>query len=857
MSFNRFTSRAKRVAELSQEIARTSKSPVIGTEHMLIALLGEGGGIAAQALSDFGATPNALYNVMHEKSVGKNNKKGFDDPKRSLEFNKDATKALSNAARIAVSLQKDYIGVEHLLLGILDVPGSFAVEILLALRIKPEELVRRIHEIISSWNDASDSQNIPEGYSHDADEIAPREENFAGMARPKLRNPRSTTLDSFAHNLTQDAQEGLLDPVIGRTEEMERLMQILGRRTKNNPVLIGDPGVGKSAIIEGLAQKIVQGSVPEMLKDKQIYSLDLAAMIAGTRYRGDFEERLKKTIKEVQNRGDVILFLDEMHILTGAGGTGDGGGTDAANILKPLLARGELRLIGATTVSEYRKYIEKDAALERRFQPIQVMPPTKEETIAILNGIRDKYASHHKVKITDEAIEAAVTLAIRYIPDRNLPDKAIDIIDEAGARSQIQRFTKSPEIVEIDAKIIGIRKEKEDAVSQQNFDKAGLLRKEELSLSAERARISKENKDPDKETIVTADTIADVVTSMTGIPVGKVNDSDNAALRNIEAELHSRVIGQDQAISALSRAIRRTRAGLKDPKRPGGSFIFAGPTGVGKSELAKALAEFLHGTEDALITLDMSEYAEQHSVSRLFGSPPGYVGHDEGGQLTEKVRRKPFSVILFDEMEKAHPDLSNTLLQILDEGKLTDAQGRTIDFKNTIIIMTTNLGSRDVAKANYMGFSSVDSGDSYDRLKSKVNDELKQYFRPEFLNRIDDTIVFKTLTMSEIVEIVDMMTGSLNKRLASKDMELEVTLKAREHLATIGYDQAMGARPLRRVVQREIEDALSERILSGSINPGDLMLIDYDDMDSKLTFTTHLKNEITLDLNDIPLIELP
>lgn len=857
MSFNRFTNRAKRVAELSQEIARTLKSPIIGTEHILIALLGEGGGIAAQALTDFGATPNALYNVLHEKSIEKNNKKGFDDPKRALEFNKEATKALSNAARIALVLQKDYIGAEHLLLGILDVPSCLAIEILLALRIKPEELVRRIHEIISSWNETSDNQNIPEGYSHDADEITSRDESLVATVRPRLRNPRSTTLDSFAHNLTQDATEGLLDPVIGREEEMERLMQILGRRTKNNPVLIGDPGVGKSAIIEGLAQKIAQGSVPDMLKDKQVYSLDLAAMIAGTRYRGDFEERLKKTIKEVQNRGDIILFLDEMHILSGAGGTGEGGGTDASNILKPLLARGELRLIGATTVNEYRKYIEKDAALERRFQPIQVMPPTKEQTIAILNGIRDKYANHHKVKITDEAIEAAVTLSIRYIPDRNLPDKAIDIIDEAGARSQIQRFSKSPEIVELDAKIVEIRKEKEDAVSQQNFDKAAVLRKEELDLTSERSKISKENKDSEQETVVTADTIADVVTSMTGIPVGKINDTDNTALRNIEAELHSRVIGQDQAISALSRAIRRTRAGLKDPKRPGGSFIFAGPTGVGKSELAKALAEFLHGTDDALITLDMSEYAEKHSVSRLFGSPPGYVGHDEGGQLTEKVRRKPFSVILFDEMEKAHTDLSNTLLQILDEGKLTDAQGRVIDFKNTIIIMTTNLGSRDVAKSNYMGFSSIDSGDSYDRLKSKVNDELKQYFRPEFLNRIDETIVFKTLTMSEIAEIVDMMTGALNKRLATKDMELEVTLKAREHLATIGYNQAMGARPLRRVVQREIEDALSERILSGSINPGDLMVIDYDEMDDKLTFTTHLKNEITLNLNDIPLIELP
>lgn len=853
MDFSRFTDRARKVATLSQDVARETQGETIGSEHILLALIEEGGGIAYQALVEFGANYNAFKDIVLSANINsqekQKSKKNNVDNKKSLEVNSDGNKVISQASIVAGREGSQYVGTEHLLLAILELPNSTAYALLMHVRINPVQLQARIRDILETGGlPHSSNKYIDNGSSEET--RTPPEDALAGGSRLRAHRQSQSMIDSFAHNMTQDAKDGLLDPVIGREREIERLMQILGRRTKNNPVIIGEPGVGKTAILEGLAQKIVSGDVPETLKDMQIYSLDLASMLAGTHFRGDFEERLKKTIKDVQTRGNIILFLDEMHVIAGAGGSGEGGGTDASNILKPMLARGELRLIGATTLDEYRKYIEKDAALERRFQPIQVSPPNEEQTIAILNGLRDRYAKHHGVKISDEAIISAVLLSNRYIPDRNLPDKAIDIIDEAGARAQMQRFSKSPEVVEIDKKIISTRQAKENAVAEQNFEEAAKLRKEESTLNEEKVKTIRENRKTNIPVIVSAEMIAEVVTAITGIPVGKINDNDNAALLKIEENLHSRVVGQDQAIAALSRAIRRTKAGLKDPKRPSGSFIFAGPTGVGKTELAKALAEFLHGSEDALITLDMSEYAEKQSISRLFGAPPGYVGYDEGGQLTEKIRRKPFSVVLFDEMEKAHPDLANTLLQVLDEGKLTDSQGRVVDFKNTVIIMTTNLGSRDVAKGNYVGFGSIDSESGYERTKKKVHDELKQFFRPEFLNRVDDIIVFKTLTMPEIIEIVDVMLESLNKRLTAKDMELEVTLKAKEHLAQIGYDQAMGARPLRRIVQQKLEDALSERILSGSISSGDLMLVDYEEETQQLTFVTHPKSEITFEANE-------
>jgi ATP-dependent Clp protease ATP-binding subunit ClpC len=603
-------------------------------------------------------------------------------------------------------------------------------------------------------------------------------------------------------------------------------------------VLIGEPGVGKTAVVEGLSQMIVKGEVPETLKDKQIYSLDLGALVAGSRYRGDFEERLKKVLKEIKTRGDIILFIDEMHTLVGAGAAE--GAIDAASILKPMLARGELQTIGATTLDEYRKYVEKDAALERRFQPIQVAEPTLAHTIEILKGLRDRYESHHRVSITDSALVAAATLADRYISDRFLPDKAIDLIDEAGARLRIRRMTAPPDLREFDERIADVRREKEGAIDAQDFEKAASLRDKEKQLLAEKATREREWKAGDLDVVAEVDEelVAEVLATATGIPVFKLTEEESARLIHMEDELHKRVIGQEQAIKSLSQAIRRTRAGLKDPKRPGGSFIFAGPSGVGKTELSRTLAEFLFGDEDALISLDMSEYSEKHTVSRLFGSPPGYVGYEEGGQLTEKVRRKPFSVVLFDEVEKAHPDIFNSLLQILEDGRLTDSQGRVVDFKNTVIIMTTNLGTRDIAKGQNLGFSnSEDTKSSYERMKNKVNDELKQHFRPEFLNRVDDIVVFHQLTPDEIVEIVDLMLANLDKRLRDKDMGIELTRGAKDLLAERGYDPVLGARPLRRTIQREIEDALSEKILFGELRPGSIVVVDVEGEGAERIFT--------------------
>jgi ATP-dependent Clp protease ATP-binding subunit ClpC len=650
----------------------------------------------------------------------------------------------------------------------------------------------------------------------------------------------SLVLDQFGRNLTQAAREGKLDPVIGRELEIERVMQVLSRRTKNNPVLIGEPGVGKTAVVEGLAQAIVKNDVPETLKDKQLYSLDLGALVAGSRYRGDFEERLKKVLKEIKTRGDIILFIDEIHTLVGAGAAE--GAIDAASILKPMLARGELQTIGATTLDEYRKHLEKDAALERRFQPIQVKEPSVAHTIEILKGLRDRYETHHRVSITDGALAAAANMADRYVSDRFLPDKAIDLIDEAGSRLRIKRMTAPAELREFDDKISAARKEKESAIDGQDFEKAASFRDLEKTLTTEKSEAEKNWKatDLDKVTEVDEELIAQVLSIATGIPVFKLTEEETARLLRMEDELHKRVIGQDQAIKALSQAIRRTRAGLKDPKRPGGSFIFAGPSGVGKTELSRTLASFLFGDADALIQLDMSEYSERHTASRLFGAPPGYVGYDEGGQLTEKVRRRPFSVVLFDEIEKAHPDIFNSLLQVLEDGRLTDSQGRVVDFKNTVIIMTTNLGTKDISKGAGLGFAnSSDELSNYERMKAKVGDELKSHFRPEFLNRIDDIVVFHQLHKDEIIQIVDLMIASLDERLKAKDMGIELTQAAKDLLAARGYDPLLGARPLRRTIQREIEDSLSERILFSELKAGEIIVVDVEGegADAKFTFT--------------------
>ena len=629
-----------------------------------------------------------------------------------------------------------------------------------------------------------------------------------------------------------------MTPSLGRELIMERVMQVLSRRTKNNPVLIGEPGVGKTAVVEGLAQAIVRGDVPETLKDKHLYTLDLGSLVAGSRYRGDFEERLKKVLKEIRTRGDIILFIDEIHTLVGAGAAE--GAIDAASILKPMLARGELQTIGATTLDEYRKHIEKDAALERRFQPIQVPEPELAHTIEILRGLRDRYEAFHRVTITDEAIVAAAQMADRYISDRFLPDKAIDLIDEAGARLRIRRMTSPPELRDLDDKIANVRREKESAIDGQDFEKAASLRDVERRLSDERSKAEEAWKsgDLDVAAVVDEELIAEVLSMSTGVPVARVSSDESARLLSMEGELHKRIIGQEQAIKVLSQAIRRTRAGLKDPKRPGGSFIFAGPTGVGKTELAKALAEFLFGDEEALISLDMSEYGEKHTVARLFGAPPGYVGFEEGGQLTEKVRRKPFSVVLFDEVEKAHPDIFNSLLQILEDGKLTDAQGREVNFKNTVIIMTTNLGADAISRRQATGFSmQSESGQTYDEMVKLVNAKLKEHFKPEFLNRVDNVVVFPQLTQEEIIQIVDLMLARLDERMKDKDMGIELTLAAKLALANKGYDPVLGARPLRRALQREIEDPLSEKILFGEIRSGQIVRVDAEGEGESATFT--------------------
>jgi len=826
--FERFTDRARRVVVLAQEEARMLNHNYIGTEHILLGLIHEGEGVAAKALESLGISLEAVRQQV-EEIIGQ----GQQAPSGHIPFTPRAKKVLELSLREALQLGHNYIGTEHILLGLIREGDGVAAQVLVKLGADLNRVRQQVIQLLSGYQGKEP----------------------AAAGGPAEGTPStSLVLDQFGRNLTAAAREGKLDPVIGREKEIERVMQVLSRRTKNNPVLIGEPGVGKTAIVEGLAQNIVKGEVPETLKDKQLYTLDLGALVAGSRYRGDFEERLKKVLKEIRTRGDIILFIDEMHTLVGAGAAE--GAIDAASILKPMLARGELQTIGATTLDEYRKHVEKDAALERRFAPIQVQAPDVKDTVEILRGLRDRYESHHRVSITDGALEAAARLSDRYISDRQLPDKAIDLIDEAGSRLRIRRMTAPPDLREFDDRIATVRREKESAIDAQDFEKAAALRDQEKKLLAEKVEREREWKAGDLDVVAEVDErlIGEVLALMTGIPVSDLTEDDIARLLRMEEELHKRVIGQEQAIKALSKSIRRTRAGLKDPKRPSGSFIFAGPSGVGKTELSKTLAEFLFGDEDALIALDMSEFSERHTASRLFGSPPGYVGYEEGGQLTEKVRRKPFSVVLFDEVEKAHPDIFNSLLQVLEEGRLTDAQGRVVDFKNTVIIMTTNLGSRDVSKGQTLGFAPENDDESaYERMKAKVQQELKQHFRPEFLNRIDDVIVFHQLTELEIVQIVDLMIDNLEKRLEEQDMAIELTPAAKALLAHRGYDTSLGARPLRRTIQRDIEDPLSEKMLFGDMKPGSIVLVDVatDDSEEPFTFAAMPKAE----LPDLPPIE--
>ena len=832
--FERFTDRARRVVVLAQDEARELNHNYIGTEHILLGLISEGDGVAAKALESMGISLDAVRSEVVD-IIGR----GSQPPSGHVPFTPRAKKVLEYSLREALQLGHKYIGTEHLLLGLIREGEGVAAQVLVKLGADLPRVRQQVIQLLSGFQ-GDESDGSPEQ----------RPVGATSGARVQEGNHQSGSLvlDQFGRNLTVAAREGKLDPVIGREKEIERIMQVLSRRTKNNPVLIGEPGVGKTAVVEGLALDIVNGRVPETLKDKQLYSLDLGSLVAGSRYRGDFEERLKKVLKEINQRGDIILFIDEIHTLVGAGAAE--GAIDAASILKPKLARGELQTIGATTLDEYRKHIEKDAALERRFQPVNVPEPSVDLTIEILRGVRDKYEAHHRVSISDKALVAAATLSDRYINDRFLPDKAVDLIDEAGARMRIKRMTAPADLQEIDSKIADVRRRKEAAIDEQDFEKAAGLRDKERKLGEERREREKKWRAGESDTIaeIGEEQIAEVLASWTGIPVFKLTEEESTRLLRMEDELHKRIIGQEEAVSAVSRAIRRTRAGLKDPKRPSGSFIFAGPSGVGKTELSKALAEFLFGEEDALIQIDMGEFHDRFTASRLFGAPPGYVGYEEGGQLTEKVRRKPFSVVLFDEIEKAHKEIYNTLLQVLEDGRLTDSQGRVVDFKNTVLIFTSNLGTSDISKAVGMGFSGVGEADEdgkYERMKDKVHDELKKHFRPEFLNRIDEIVVFKQLSQAEIVQMVDLMLARVSDQLGEKRITMEISDRAKNLLAKRGFDPVLGARPLRRTIQREIEDQLSEKILYGEVGLGETVFIDVEGWDgeskdvdkAKFTFT--------------------
>ncbi|MDO5097382.1 MAG: ATP-dependent Clp protease ATP-binding subunit [Corynebacterium sp.] len=833
--FERFTDRARRVIVLAQEEARGLNHNYIGTEHILLGLIHEGEGVAAKALESMGISLEAVRQEV-EEIIGQ----GTEPPVGHIPFTPRAKKVLELSLREGLQMGHKYIGTEFLLLGLIREGEGVAAQVLVKLGADLPRVRQQVIQLLSGYEggDSPESEGndaVGAGASPSSGGLGAGAGSRGGRGGAGERS-NSLVLDQFGRNLTQAAKEGKLDPVVGREQEIERIMQVLSRRTKNNPVLIGEPGVGKTAVVEGLALDIVNGKVPETLKNKQVYSLDLGSLVAGSRYRGDFEERLKKVLKEINQRGDIILFIDEIHTLVGAGAAE--GAIDAASLLKPKLARGELQTIGATTLDEYRKHIEKDAALERRFQPVNVPEPSVELTIDILKGLRDRYEAHHRVSITDGALAAAANLSDRYINDRFLPDKAVDLIDEAGARMRIKRMTAPEGLREVDERIAAVRREKEAAIDAQDFEKAAGLRDKERKLNEERAEKEKQWRSGELEDIaeVGEEQIAEVLAHWTGIPVFKLTEEESSRLLHMEEELHKRIIGQDDAVKAVSRAIRRTRAGLKDPRRPSGSFIFAGPSGVGKTELSKALANFLFGEDDALIQIDMGEFHDRFTASRLFGAPPGYVGYEEGGQLTEKVRRKPFSVVLFDEIEKAHKEIYNTLLQVLEDGRLTDGQGRLVDFKNTVLIFTSNLGTQDISKAVGMGFSAVgeqDAAGQYERMKNKVHDELKKHFRPEFLNRIDDIVVFHQLTQEQIVEMVDLLVGRVEKALAAKDMGIELTAKAKNLLAKRGFDPVLGARPLRRTIQREIEDALSEKILFGEVGAGEIITVDVTGWDGE------------------------
>lgn len=796
MMFGRFTERAQKVLSLAQEEAVRLGHNNIGTEHILLGLIREGDGIAAKALVALGLGLEKIQDEV-ESLIGR----GQEQP-TSIAYTPRAKKVIELSMDEARKLGHTYVGTEHILLGLIREGEGVAARVLNNLGISLNKARQQVLQLLGSNEAVSAHQGPP-------------------------ANVNTPTLDGLARDLTAIAKEGSLDPVIGRSKEIERVIQVLSRRTKNNPVLIGEPGVGKTAIAEGLAQKIVQNEIPETLRDKRVMTLDMGSVVAGTKYRGEFEDRLKKIMDEIRQAGNIILFIDELHTLIGAGGAE--GAIDASNILKPALSRGELQCIGATTLDEYRKYIEKDAALERRFQPITVDQPTPEEAVKILHGLRDRYEAHHRVKISDEAIEQAVKLSDRYITDRFLPDKAIDLIDEAGSKVRLRSYTAPPDLKVLENKLENVRKEKDSAVQSQEFEKAASLRDTEQKLKEELERTKNEWKEKQGRTDceVTTEDIAQVVANWTGIPVSKLAEEETDRLLKMESILHDRVIGQEEAVKAVSRAIRRARAGLKDPKRPIGSFIFLGPTGVGKTELARALAEAMFGDENAVIRIDMSEYMEKHTTSRLVGAPPGYVGYEEGGQLTEKVRRKPYSVVLLDEIEKAHPEVFNILLQVLEDGRLTDSKGRTVDFRNTLIIMTSNVGAEAIKRNSTLGFTAVrEAGHDYEQMKDKVMGELKKSFRPEFLNRIDEIIVFHSLEESHIAEIVTLMADDLRSRLQEQEVDFILTEKAKQFLAKEGFDPTYGARPLRRAIQKHIEDRLSEELLRGNISKGDSLVID-------------------------------
>ena len=799
----KFTNRAEKALEIANELAIELNHNYIGTEHLLYGLIAEGTGVASQVLEMQNLTPEKVLEEI-EMLIGRGNED--TNVEETIGFTPRTKRVIENAFKEAKRLDSEYIGTEHMLIGIMKEGDSVAVRIMLDLNINPQKIYNEIIKLVS------EDENI---------NLNSKQANNKNIGSFN----QTPTLNQFGTDLTKQAGEGKLDPVIGRTEEIQRVLQILSRRTKNNPCLIGEPGVGKTAVVEGLAEKIIAGDVPETLKNKRVVNVDISSMVAGAKYRGDFEERIKKSLAEVKKVGDVILFIDEIHTIVGAGSAE--GAVDAANILKPLLARGEVQVIGATTLNEYRKYIEKDAALERRFSPVNVGEPTPDETVEILEGIRDKYEAHHNVKITKEAIESAVKLSVRYINDRFLPDKAIDLVDEAASRVKMRNYTRPDSIKKLEDKVLSIDKEKEEAVRVQDFEKAANLRdkENETKKKLEKEKQKWEDRNTKSVSVLTEEDIADVISSWTGIPVKKLTQDENEKLKNLEKTLHERVIGQNEAVEAVAKAIRRGRVGLKDPNRPIGSFLFLGPTGVGKTELSKALAEVLFGNENAMLRIDMSEYMEPHSVSKLIGSPPGYVGFDEGGQLTEKIRRKPYSVILLDEVEKAHPDVMNMLLQILDDGRLTDAQGRTVNFKNTVIIMTSNIGARLITDKNILGFSNDNNKNEetqkeYETIKKDVMGELKKQFRPEFINRIDEIIVFHKLNNEDIRKIMDIMLNQLISRLKEQEIDIEIDESVKKLLIEKGVDIKYGARPLKRTIQNILEDKIAEAMLDGKIIVG-------------------------------------